>query len=267
MVGFKEDIRDINRTGKKLFAKHKITIMFLFAIFLICYLLPQNKYFDAFNSYKNEAQSKIASNIFNIRQYLSYHSKHAHEQYNNEQEQLLVLTQQINLLKSRLLDYEMIYENLNYIPFDYRFSTAKVIKLGSSEYNKNMYISNRGVISTGDIVLDNEGVVGIIDYIGSNYARVLLYNDPKFKISAIGKESGNRYILSGNAEDNILIIQYIDNKTYTIIDEDLLTSGEDGKYYPGIFLGRLKRERDKYVIRRNTDFIDRPFVFVLESVN
>lgn len=264
MASFREDIRDIANTASKLFSKHRITIFFISSFFITCYFLPNNQYFTAINNYKNSIQARFTENILNIKQYLNYHSKLAHDKYNAEKQQILLLHHKIQLLESQLTDYQFLNEKLDYVPFHYNAHIAKVIKLNQNEYEKNIYISGGSIeYSVGDIVLDQEGVLGVIDQVEQTYSRVMLYNDPTFKISAIGKKSGNRYILTGTGEDNTLRIQYIDNRTYTILEEDLMTSGEDKRYYSGLPLGRLTSQYEKYVVSRKTDFIENPFVFVI----
>ena len=243
-------------------------IFLVSSLFIACYFLPNNQYFTAINNYKNSVQARLTNNILNIRQYLNYHSKLAHAKYNDEKQQVLLLRHEIQLLESQLADYQFLNEKLDYIPFEYNAHIAKVIKLNQSEYEKNIYISGGGIqYSVGDIVLDNEGVLGVINQVEENYSRVMLYSDPTFKISAIGKKSGNRYILTGTGEDNTLRIQYIDNRTYTILEEDLLTSGEDKRYYPALPLGYLQLKNEKYIVSRKTDFIENPFVFVVKMVD
>lgn len=156
-----------------------------------------------------------------------------------QNDEVLLLKAQIKALKS---ENEQLGKLLHYTPpADAKFKTAKVMAVEGDGFSHSLiiYLKNTDQVKAGQAVLGNTGIVGRIESVGQNYARVILLTDINSKIPVILAKSRTRGILSG---DNTLIPKLI----FTPLDaeinlgDELVTSGTAGFFPADLPIGRIK---------------------------
>ena len=127
--------------------------------------------------------------------------------------------------------------------------SARVMLDKQSPY-LNSFVINVGSnkkIKNGMAVLDGKNFIGRIVDVNFFSSRVLLVTDLNSKIPIIVEPSGHHGILSGRGTNNTTIEYLPEN--HTVIDGNkVYTSGKEGIFSPGIPIGEVKLENDKFKV-------------------
>jgi rod shape-determining protein MreC len=111
-------------------------------------------------------------------------------------------------------------------------------------------------ICEGQVVTNEDGMIGRTVGVNNKTSRVLLITDPRSRLPVMGVKSGQKAIASGNGSNFLDLIYTKDNNSF-IEDEVVMTSG-DGEMIPyGIIIGIIKK-------LSNTTYIVKPFVNINE---
>lgn len=174
-----------------------------------------------------------------------FYLRNVQDQNEELNEEIFYLRQENNLLRNALQMFRNereIQENL--LKMHENILPAQVIGLDTSNFYKSVII-NRGTldgIKKNMIVLDKNGnLVGrIIDSISLKEARVQLVTDNASGISVFTKKRFQG-ILVGDGEGQCLMEYVLATTTTDEISEgeDLITSGYDRIYPPGLTVGRI----------------------------
>lgn len=159
-------------------------------------------------------------------------------------------------LKARRLEIEnnLLKRELSLAPpASDNYITAKITIDTKSLYSQSIII-NVGLTSNiqeGQAAITAKGLVGSVVEVYDNYSRVLLITDINSKIPVRIGEKNIKGIVSGSNKEELQLSYLKDN--YTINDQDLVyTSGDGGYFNPGIPLGFIKEDNNKfYVIPTN----------------
>jgi rod shape-determining protein MreC len=110
--------------------------------------------------------------------------------------------------------------------------------------------SSSAIIETGDkdgvkiddLVINQDGLIGKIINISSNYSSIMLLNDPNSRVPVVTSSSRERGILAKQG-DNMLLI-YLPEE-HSIQEGELLYTSGDGKIYPyGLLVGKVNKVTD-----------------------
>ena len=145
-----------------------------------------------------------------------------------------------NLLLGRLLNYSA--------PEDAKYITAQVISEDSTNFSNSViaYLGNNHNVKIGQIALNETGVVGRIETVGGNYARIMLITDVNSKIPVIVERNRVRGILSGdNTASPKLMFTPFDVELE--IGDVLVTSGVAGGFPAGLPIGTIYEIDDKQI--------------------
>jgi rod shape-determining protein MreC len=169
------------------------------------------------------------------------------------------LIQEIRGLQYIKSENNALRKMLNFHAYEqYSFITARMVGILGDPYSHyaTIIISNKDKIKKNQLVVNEKGLIGKIQDIKDNHAKVMLVTDNNFRISVITE--GKRYnaILSGNGSD-YLELKYLPDNIKLEEGELVYTSG-DGEIFPSaIVIGKIVKYKDKYYV---TPLIDKNYI-------
>lgn len=145
-----------------------------------------------------------------------------------------------NKYKALEIENKLLVELLNYVPLpESAFISARVIAEESDAFTHSVvaYVDGKSV-AKGDIVLSNQGVVGRVDKVAGNYAKIILITDINSKIPVIIEKNRTRGILSG---DNTMIpkLVFVPLDAEFEVGDRVVTSGVSGVFPAGLPIGEI----------------------------
>ena len=138
---------------------------------------------------------------------------------------------------------------------------AKVISRDYEKWYKGITI-NKGSLSGveyGDPVMTTEGVLGVVDSVGLNWAKVKTIYDSKSAVGAKFTRTGDIGVVEGSqefADDERCSVQYISGSAPVVNGDILVTSGLGEIYPSGLLIGRISPThfiQDNLLYRKSTD--------------
>jgi rod shape-determining protein MreC len=112
---------------------------------------------------------------------------------------------------------------------------AEVIAVDSDPYTHQIVI-NRGAndgVYEGQAVLDDQGIVGQIQHVGTISSRVILITDVTHAVPVRVSRNGIRMIATGTGQIDKLVNNFVPHSTDVVTGDVLVTSGLGGKYPEG----------------------------------
>lgn len=112
---------------------------------------------------------------------------------------------------------------------------AEVIAVDSDPYTHQIVI-NRGAndgVYEGQAVLDDQGIVGQIQHVGTISSRVILITDVTHAVPVRVSRNGIRMIATGTGQIDKLVNNFVPHSTDVVPGDVLVTSGLGGKYPEG----------------------------------
>lgn len=130
------------------------------------------------------------------------------------------------------------------------FTTARPIARGYDRLLSTIIIDKgkEDGIKKDMAVITANGLVGKIHVVRDNYSEVILLKDPNFSAAVRLQKSRNEGIVSGTG-GRYCLLKYIPPEEPVQKDELVITSGLDGIFPPGIFVGIVS-----YIGAERTDF-------------
>lgn len=156
--------------------------------------------------------------------------------YDNEKELLdASYKMKIENLEKQLADYEQSYENLKILSSS-SYIRAKMAIRDIYDFYDYILISTDSKVNIGSAVINEDGLVGIVDSVDGNIAKVLLITKSSTSVR-VGKSYGllNEY----DKKNKLLIIHNINNYENIEIDDEVVTSGLS-KIDGNIKIGKVK---------------------------
>jgi len=114
-----------------------------------------------------------------------------------------------------------------------RRMVAEVIAVASEPFSQQLVI-NKGTLNgvyEGQAVLDDRGIIGQVQDVGSNTARVLLISDQSHAIPLRSERNDTRVLAQGTGDIGRLQLMFVPHST-TLKAGDLLVSSGLGGVYP-----------------------------------
>lgn len=129
-----------------------------------------------------------------------------------------------------------VTDNLEYNHITSRLVGTSTTPLSSSAI---IEVGDNNKIKVNDLVTNQDGLIGKVVNVSSNYSSVMLLSDPSSRVPVVTSSSRERGILAKQG-DNILLI-YLPEEHGIEVGELVYTSG-DGKVYPyGLLVGRIDK--------------------------
>lgn len=160
-----------------------------------------------------------------------------------ENQQLKKENRQLRLIgeKARALEIEnkLLAKLLNYNkPPEEKLVTARVIAEEGDAFSHSLiaYIGSASGVEKGQIVLNEKGIIGRTDKIGSLYAKILLITDINSRVPVMVERNRLRGMLAGDNTKNPKMI-FIPLSSEIKIGDRIVTSGVAGVFPPGLPVG------------------------------
>lgn len=169
----------------------------------------------------------------------------------SENEDLRRRVVEVEAEKNRLLEADVTSRRLREL-LDLRSHlspgavAATVIGNSASTWSRSLTI-DKGMkqgVRKGMAVVSPLGAIGQIVAVGSGSAKVLLITDPNSAVDVIDQRSRARGIVSGSLESGP-ILKYVKRSEDIQAGDRLITSGLDGIFPKGIFVGTVDQIRKK----------------------
>ncbi len=164
--------------------------------------------------------------------------------YLREQNYLLMLeNSKYNALKG---ENERLSRLLNYSPMGEKsFVTAQVVFEDSTGFSHSLiaYTGERHNVKIGQIAINEIGVIGRVENIGNNYARIMLITDINSKIPVMIERNRTHAILSGDNTETLQMI-YMPFDPDVQIGDTVITSGVAGQFPSGLPIGTVYEIKD-----------------------
>lgn len=222
-------------------ARHRLLLVLIFSIFLIFF----DHYISSFEATRGYLQSFVSP-----LQYLATAPKRmmtwTAENLTSRQD-LIEQNQRYKvdelLLREQLMQLSMLEkENTRLrsllaspVRKETRKMVAEVIAVDSDPYTHQIVI-NRGAndgVYEGQAVVDERGIVGQIQNVGTISSRVILITDVTHAVPVRVSRNGIRMIANGTGHIDTLIHNFVPHSTDVRTGDVLVTSGLGGKYPEG----------------------------------
>lgn len=179
--------------------------------------------------------SRQSEGYFVDRQSLMAENAQLRNGYLSQQQELFRLRSQQQSLGrvTRLVTAIEAQPNLNAGQF------ARVMALDFSS-NQHRLVVNRGTstgLSIGSVAIDENGLVGQIEAVGSNVASLILLTDPRHRVPAQVHAGGERFVVSGSGKPQMLVIEQLAPSAQLKIGDIVQTSGLGGIFPEGVPVG------------------------------
>ena len=172
------------------------------------------------------------------------------------------LKDEISKLQNELIDYEQIKEDnefyKDYLDLkdrnpDFEFEKAGLISKNADDVYKSFLIDKGTLqgVSLYDPVITNQGLVGYVGEVASNYSKVITVLDPSLSCGAYDSRTKDVGVLEGNlesAKQNKARIKNLSRTSSVAIGDMIVTSG-GGVFPSGLLIGTLETlHREDYAI-------------------
>lgn len=95
-------------------------------------------------------------------------------------------------------------------------------------------------VRLGAVVMTTDGLVGQVTAVNINTSEVTLLTDKTFSVSIQVQRTGARALTEGSGSSGGFYLSYFQKTNDLRIGDQVVTSGLDGVYPPGIFVGTVK---------------------------
>jgi rod shape-determining protein MreC len=124
--------------------------------------------------------------------------------------------------------------------------TARIYASGSTPFDNVRYIdkgSNDGVIA-GQAVIDEDGLVGRVDLVSANDARIRLITDPAVSVGVRVQSTNETGIVTGRGDGPLRLEMY---RASQPVREGALVVTDGSRYPPGLVIGSVTRTAEAEV--------------------
>ncbi len=171
--------------------------------------------------------------------------------------------------RARVLEIEnkILTKLLDYIPPpEATFMTTRVVAEEGDAFSHSLivYTGDTAKVKKGQVVMGDKGVVGRVDRVGSNYAKIILVTDINSKIPVMVERTRVRGILSG---DNTPVPRMIFIPLFAelTVGDRIVTSGVAGTFPPGLPIGQISSiEKNNIKIKMFTDLDRLEYVKIVD---
>lgn len=154
--------------------------------------------------------------------------------------------------QARALEIEnrLLSQILNFAkpPVD-KLTTARIVAEEGDAFSHALiaYIGDASSVAEGQIVLNEDGVVGRINKIDNSYAKILLLTDINSRIPVVLEKNRTRAMVAGDNTRNPKLV-FLPLSSEVNLGDRLVTSGVAGVFPPGLPVGFVSKI-DKREIR------------------
>ena len=166
-------------------------------------------------------------------------------------QQKFELQAKLQLMEQQSLDYQNLLKEFkletNLVEMR-ELERARIVGNVNQGLSQIAYLdkgSKHGML-TGDLVINSEGLLGVVVDAAEGTSKVLLITDYRSSVPALHQGSNLKFIINGIGETDRLVTYYYNLEGRVINQGDkMFTSGLGGKYPKGVFIGtaaKIERE-------------------------
>lgn len=223
-------------------------IIIITVILAIISCFKSNFIANTLNTLSTPVQSVFAAMIRPISQHFTMLNEM--EGYKSENERLI---KEITKLKIENRDTKSYVEENNRLKklldlrdkeTDMETVAANVISRDYEKWFKGITV-NKGSLSgieIGDPVMTTDGILGVVDSVGPNWAKVKTIYDSKSAVGAKFTRTGDIGVVEGSqefADQERCRVQYISGAAPVVVGDILVTSGLGEIYPSGLMIGKI----------------------------
>lgn len=223
------------------FVKHYHWLAFIIYLFISGYMLfhnnpyQQSVYLTSANSFTSTVYESMAS----VTSYI--HLKDINEDL---QERNALLEMEVVKLRNEINEYKIQLPDSNYQPRLQRYDFVVARVISNSIAQPNNYITiNRGSkdgIKTEMGVVDQNGIVGIVDVTGPHSARIISLLNPDMKLSCKLKNSENfGSMVWDGVSPQYAILEELPKHIKFTVGDTIITSGYSSVFPEGVIVGTV----------------------------
>lgn len=172
-----------------------------------------------------------------------------------------------NKIRALEIENALLSQLLNYVaPPQAESVTVRIVATENTSFSNSViaYTGDNPNLKSGQIAVNQDGVVGRLDEVGKNYSKIFLITDINSKIPVIIERNRIRGILTGdNTELNKLVFTPIaaDIK----VGDRIITSGVAGVFPPGIPVGKIVSiDKNNIRVKPFVDIRNAEYIKVIE---
>ena len=172
-----------------------------------------------------------------------------------------------NKIRALEIENALLSQLLNYVaPPQAESVTVRIVATENTSFSNSViaYTGDNPNLKSGQIAVNQDGVVGRLDEVGKNYSKIFLITDINSKIPVIIERNRIRGILTGdNTELNKLVFTPIaaDIK----VGDRIITSGVAGVFPPGIPVGKIVSiDKNNIRVKPFADIRNAEYIKVIE---
>jgi rod shape-determining protein MreC len=183
-------------------------------------------------------------------------------QKNNQklQEDIFRLNQENSLLRGILRTYRMEKEMLGFLQaLEEDILPARVVGMDASNIWKSLMINKGSLdgVKKDMVVLDKHGnLVGrVVDPVSFKQSRVQMITDSQSGVHVIPREKNIPGIINGIGNGKCKLEYIHATDTFVAEGDDLITTGVDGIYIPGILVGHVRYVEENITLFKEIEVI------------
>ena len=181
-----------------------------------------------------------ANMVLNGYEYLrSLHKIDQENQALREENRRLIIANANN--RALEIENKMLSELLNYVvPPQVEFITAKIVAQEGTAFAHSLtvYTGGNPKVMKGQVVISDKGVIGRVESVGSNYAKIALINNINSRISVVTEKTRVRAILVGK-NDVWPELVFVPRDAEINVGDKIITSGIGGVFPAGLPVGEV----------------------------
>ncbi|MBI1174243.1 MAG: rod shape-determining protein MreC [Sideroxydans sp.] len=130
---------------------------------------------------------------------------------------------------------------------DYRMQLAEIVYVERDVFQRKLFVDkgSQANVLPGQIVMDDNGIIGQVTRVYPWLSEITLVTDKDHAVPVQIVRNGLRAIVFGSGDTGDLSLRYMPVNSDIQNDDELVTSGIDGTYPPGIPVARVNHiERD-----------------------
>lgn len=173
-----------------------------------------------------------------------------HEKNENLVEQNKAMLKKLEQLGNLQVENRQLKKMLNFVnELEYSYITARLVSDASGPFNKSMMVDAGSMdgVKKGQVVVNEEGLIGRITDVSKHSARILLITDINSKVPVLSKESRERSILVGNNTNSPDLV-YLPKDSQIKDGEQIVTSGDGDFFPPYVKIGKAHASDDGFYV-------------------
>lgn len=232
---------------RKLVQKFAIVLLFLAAFLLMMFSKSKNAILEQTTDTAGEIMSPIVNVLVMPAKILvsGYNHLRSLQKIDEENRYLRAENQKLTIAnaKTRALEIEntILAHMLNYaVPPQTSLVTAKVVAESGDVFSHSLvvYIGENTKVQKGQVAISEKGVIGRVERVGRNYAKIFLINDINSKIPVMIERNRVRAILTGQ-NTPLPKMRFMPLDAEPQIGDVVVTSGIGGVFPSGLPVGKI----------------------------